>query len=1060
MMRQRRNRQQVRRGGRSAAGQTRRQVGSRSDAAAGRRQVGSRDAFGGRCYKDVWSPDNTALWIWYSVRLNLIPAHFTAPQGGDLACTRPHQTQHASHAANTPLLITAEHREPSSVSRHTAFRGLTGVQVFQERNHRPGVTLTILTSYSPATDANPRTNTGTHTAAHISSLPHLYRASVLVQLRQGHKRPDAEDTGSLTGSEASGVFAPVEGGAGCCSESDCGGDRRRPGGDPEETRRRPEETRRRPEETGRRPGGDRKRPMADSQTLFSFELFVEDVRLDAARADMVSPAVGVRLLDFPTLLIYPSQNRESRSDPEPGAAQSSRTTFLFSKGKSCLFRISLDSLHRHTRSAPLCSMLLDVHSDIPRLVGSSLISLANLTGSIKLAVDEHGIGTPAACGERFRSRILNLMGENVGIISLSCKIVSLGSSLIPHVVSESKACGTPPPPPPGPKPDSPQAEGNVDGGMGEIPPCAAGMLPETKPLHASTQTGSLGKRRTSSPGAEVRSDHLCGTFCPPPLFYSSSRTTRQQPASRRMEDLEERLRTENLEERLRMENLEERLRMENLEERLRMENLEERLRMENLEERLRMENLEERLRMENLEERLRMVDLDEDSDDGSEPCAPREPKRAEEDRPHSSSGQQRSPGMPSVLSDAVRQLPLLSALLAELSHLSGQMQQPPSGQPAPERSPAPASGKPQSRSPSAAGPTQLGRAPPAIYPAVGKTHRERSRPQRKLRYGLTHSFRLRLKQIKPGTPRHRDCSEALKARNPSPKPGHSRTVHTDRAASGDAVLSRATFTKPLAAPRQSIPDRADKEVQVSVPSALRHYTDHRACESVSSSRPHRVQTSLDFQSSIQSDGKLSRPHSSASRQDSPQPDDYQDDFTSLDPTDGSPDPLSSPEPCRPPRTRGSSGNRSSDSSSQRHAAHPVPVRTQSSPKRSLRATHVIGSARSSSSDDSESGSSRTSIQRNSHSPAVPRILGTPIGEPSDNSVLESTESEEQRDELGSEEQRDELGSEEQRDELGSEEQRDELGSEEQRDELGSLGFQNKYRPISELVVNKLPGYTL
>uniref|UniRef100_A0AAR2JQF1 Microtubule-associated protein 10 C-terminal domain-containing protein n=1 Tax=Pygocentrus nattereri TaxID=42514 RepID=A0AAR2JQF1_PYGNA len=738
--------------------------------------------------------------------------------------------------------------------------------------------------------------------------------------------------------------------------------------------------------------------MTGTQTLFSFELFVEKFRCDAAgtvKADEVKPAVGVRLLDFPTLLIY----RSDRHQSEPGGlTEPSGGSFCFNKGKSCLFKMSLDSLHSQLCNAPLFVMVLDVNSEIPKLLGSSLISLSDLTGSIKLAVEKHGIWTPAAHGDRFSSRILNLMGETIGTISLSCKIVSLGASVIPHI-SESEARVAPP------KPNTTKCatvEGNVNSGTDEIQPPGADRRAGSKTLHVATQIEHLRQRDPASLDTEVKSDELCGTFCPPALFYSASQVNRQRIAGYRMDDLEE---------------------------------------------------------------HLRMVDLQaEDTDDGSESSqmesAAQKPVRAKEDGSPTNLGQQQSQTVPSILTDAVRQLPLLSALLAELSHLSGQMQPPLSGYPVnfmSARESSHSSGKPQTESLKLAGPecrrgNHPGPASPLISPADGESHNERSRPERKLRYGLTHSFRLRLKQIKPGTTRHHGCVEELKMRKrvPKPKPVHSQMFNTYLDASDETLPNRSHSQTSPAPGKQmkppavkDVPDKADKEVQVCVPSAIGQNINHKAYDSVSNGEPHVIQTSPDFWSSIQSDGKPSSPtYSSFSHHDSPQPDDYQDDFTSLDPTDASPDPLSSPEPRRPPRTRLSSGNVSSDSFSQGNKPHPVPVKAETSPKRSLRATHSIrphlqNFACSTSSDDSKSGFYRTSPQRNSEShggslksPTVSSIFGTPVEERPqhpDDFMLESVSS---------------------------------TNSEEQRDELGSLSFKNKYRPISELVVNKLPGYTL
>ncbi|XP_066534358.1 microtubule-associated protein 10-like [Hoplias malabaricus] len=180
--------------------------------------------------------------------------------------------------------------------------------------------------------------------------------------------------------------------------------------------------------------------MADThQTMCSFELFVEYVRFDDPQANNLKPAVSVRLLDFPTLLICPPENRnDGLSKPEPSIqTRGNGHVYYFNKGKSCLFKINLDSFHTHLSRTPLYTMALDVRDDIPKLMGSSLISLARLASSIKLAVDQHGIWPPAAYGENCVCRLLNLMGENIGTVSLACKMVSLGASLIPHI-SESK----------------------------------------------------------------------------------------------------------------------------------------------------------------------------------------------------------------------------------------------------------------------------------------------------------------------------------------------------------------------------------------------------------------------------------------------------------------------------------------------------------------------------------------------------------------------------------------------------------------------------------------------
>ncbi|XP_041106735.1 microtubule-associated protein 10 [Polyodon spathula] len=193
--------------------------------------------------------------------------------------------------------------------------------------------------------------------------------------------------------------------------------------------------------------------MADSdltkETLFSLEVLVDFIKTETSTTErrVLVPAVAVRLLDFPTLLIYrgDKENQEEFFQEDLEREKGNVTSelfnqvgggngqYFFQKGKSCLFKISLDSLHRHLSNTPLYAMVLDLKNETPKLVGSCLISLAKLTEKISNDVKEHGISMPSFHGEKGVYIINNLMGEKVGYISLGYKLLSLGASLIPHI---------------------------------------------------------------------------------------------------------------------------------------------------------------------------------------------------------------------------------------------------------------------------------------------------------------------------------------------------------------------------------------------------------------------------------------------------------------------------------------------------------------------------------------------------------------------------------------------------------------------------------------------------
>ncbi|XP_036403159.1 microtubule-associated protein 10 [Megalops cyprinoides] len=559
------------------------------------------------------------------------------------------------------------------------------------------------------------------------------------------------------------------------------------------------------------------------------------------------------------------------------------------------------------------------------------------------------------------------------------------------------------------------------------------------------------------------------------------------------------------------------------------------------------------------------------------PAQPRIVRHPEEE---STSGRamQQTRAAPAPLVETFRQLPLLSALLAELTQLTSQHQQLPLSvhpnlawlyRPTAERSHGVTPDvRPRSRPHSTrASPTPRGKRSPSprlkqdkslansaasLSPSpkeVGKAKRQnpkqetappRSPPKRKLMYGLTHTVRLRMQQTNPGVLKEHERREQhrrkqmellkrMKKRplslartksgqklngtsrgevlnshvsldeniktlvnstevgsprigNPPPQARSERESGSQAGKSCDSDIylpAGATYDRVSRSVQKRTPAICPKnrDVRVHIPSALSQYSDHGdddgAQSDASYTRPQM--TNPGFQSTSEEGGRSlenSRFSSPAraysdSHRDSFEPVEYLDDFTSPEPTDGhSPDFQSSPEPALGGSKKGASGSDSASQRSQR-AALPVPVKAGASPQRSLKGTHIIrprreASAISMSSGESEfasasggsirsryhrrhgaasGGAERPSVskdmegsgsQLSDHFEDSPSARGSPVDShlPANNSEAESISS-----------------------------PVPEL-EDEKRDELGSLGFDNKYCHISELVVNKLPGYTL
>ncbi|XP_056617030.1 microtubule-associated protein 10 isoform X1 [Triplophysa dalaica] len=780
------------------------------------------------------------------------------------------------------------------------------------------------------------------------------------------------------------------------------------------------------------------------ETLFSLELVIDYVRFDFTRGNVLDPVVGLRFLDFPTLLISRKEDLLSHSafadlPAEASSHADERDKYIFHKGKSCLFKMNLDALHNHLSNTPLYAMVLDMNDEVPKLIGSSMISLAKVTERIKMDVDTHGIDTPSSCGEKTVTPLCNLMGSNIGTVSLAYKIVNLGANLIPHIpcdrvfkVSMTHRKGQQ-----GVKAHT-ECTGVLNIDTDETEMHHADVL---SPVRPDGKPADLVKSEAKQPGiaAVTQTEPTWSvsdgndaqentTFCPPPLFYSSSVKNQQ----------------ERFAEKCGMLNVE----------------------LESL-------NIEDPAEENNEEESADMHDV---------PLI-------------TVAKQQQRMADPAPPGDVLRQLPLLNALLIELSQLTSQtpQQQPVSIHPnlawlytsaTEAHSLSHAGEKHVSQNFLHESPKRRpgqSKIKGCIIPPMSPSGKagsgankclEKLQSKKKLKYGLTHTFRLRLQQARTaGTKRHcivyQDESQVMPQRQTLPEHKHAGKS-VSRSVNVETLLSIVDMDKtPIQTTSSKLQMKSsayesyrknvtsitkdetlvtDRKIQVRIPSVLSHYSDRSDQRSASSDRS--VHHSSRKTNSAQKDSECCRAESRENRKSSSEQE-YQDDFTSLDATDSfSPEPLSSPEPYRRHRNSGSIEHSNSDGGSYKSKVLPVPVKAENSPHRSLKSTHVIRprpqtSALSLSSDDSEDGSptasssQQSSVSSGGKTPSVHRTFGrsesfetdpAAVSVPNNNSVLKSFSSFEQ--------------------------------SAEERDELGSLGLDKNYQHVSELVINKLPGYTL
>lgn len=743
-----------------------------------------------------------------------------------------------------------------------------------------------------------------------------------------------------------------------------------------------------------------------AESLFSLEIFIHSVRVDKQCDLSDELALGVRLLDFPTLLVRQGVGGAGGGPERP-----------FHRGKACVFRTSLASLCTQLRSAPLHAMVLDVKGDPPRLIGTALVSLADV-------VDGMRAGPSPSGGERGRFGVRSLDGEEVGSVSLSYRL-----RLGPPVADPRGGVGVPGRPRRCVGEESESTERPERGGDRPHSPSGEEDAEDVARVPAPAEGSGRRRHREES---DASGEEDLAMFCPPSLFFCN---TREEAEEKRREaggllDLGS-----------------------------------------------------------SGSFTLDDADEEEETADGGEPIDRAAPAKRD-GIPSRNKQTQTNGAAPTALGEALRQMPLLNALLLELSQLNAQTPQPPAPVhpglawiygPASTEPPA---GTTPPRVRTGSGPqaaplpkhfqTPRTCSAPAREGdrnmASAENRRSGTTPKKKLAYGKNRAFHLRLKKVAHLGEKRRECAE-FTVRKEQPR-AERRTIKPERrkpepeqeeGLDGPVETAVRRFV-----PQETVTPKPRKTWEkhdtsgISEKSASESTVVNVGCEKNAANKqrsnarrsPPESGGHGEIRSSASS--RLSRPGSAFSESgvEEEEESDYSDDFNSLHPSDApSPDLRSSPEssraktpgsPLRPDLWR-------SDSGSERFGtrpALPVPIRSTGSPRRSLSSTYVIRprtttSALSFSSDDAEAD---RSLSSRAEAGSGKQRAGT-------SSDSDSCTSRRGRNNNNSNVPVREVSAESQ----SSLEPEDveELG-----DDLGTLDFRKEYQNISDLLASNLPGYTI
>ncbi|XP_021382861.3 microtubule-associated protein 10 [Lonchura striata] len=226
------------------------------------------------------------------------------------------------------------------------------------------------------------------------------------------------------------------------------------------------------------------------ERLFALEVLVEALRLaEPGPAELPGPAehpaVALRLLDFPTLVLRPAAAAPPLRPGQP---------FPFGRGKRCLFRWCPDSLFAALRRRPLRALLLALPAGRapgpPRLLGSSAVSLAAAAELLQRP------GAPSSCGLRGRFVLRDTAGRSAGELVLRYRLASLeGGEVRPAA-----------------------------------PPTATPPATAPEPRDREEEEKEEEEKEEEEKEEEEDSEQLEGNvFCPPLLYYSREPAEPQRP---------------------------------------------------------------------------------------------------------------------------------------------------------------------------------------------------------------------------------------------------------------------------------------------------------------------------------------------------------------------------------------------------------------------------------------------------------------------------------------------------------------------------------------------------
>ena len=191
--------------------------------------------------------------------------------------------------------------------------------------------------------------------------------------------------------------------------------------------------------------------VEDHTLLFCFNFIVEKFKSTVRTDCLLAQAVSFRLLDFPAVLLaLPVPSNLEKGDVIKRQVLSEDGALKLNKGKSCTFRMTLGSLVRGLKERPMVVQLVNLtpggaddkqssEARGQRTVGSALLDLSAIAAALECVTKGNGTTTKCSAGDRKELCFVDAAWTKLASLRVRYQLSSEGAHVDPHITRENKS---------------------------------------------------------------------------------------------------------------------------------------------------------------------------------------------------------------------------------------------------------------------------------------------------------------------------------------------------------------------------------------------------------------------------------------------------------------------------------------------------------------------------------------------------------------------------------------------------------------------------------------------